>query len=183
MTREEFFSKYITTAKNATAGTRVFPSVVLSVAAHESNNGSSKLTREANNFFGIKSGSNWKGEAYKIETAEYENGEWIKVPAWFRKYDLPIDSFEDYVALISTADRYAPALQATNALDQLVAIKEAGYATDPGYVVKVAKVIDALKNFIADVKKKSPDCYQAYYSSHFWDWQPGNIGNNLNGIS
>jgi len=177
MTREEFFSKYVTAAKEAAAGTRVFPAVVLSVAALESNNGNSKLTREANNFFGIKSGSNWSGEAYKIETIEYENGQAVKVPAWFRKYDLPRDSFRDYVDLISTAQRYKKALEADNSLDQIAAIKDAGYATDPGYVVKVAQVMDALKNFIADVKKKSPECYRQYSSSQFWALQPGSISN------
>lgn len=159
--REAFFSKYLNAAKTAANGTKVFPSVVLAVAALESANGTSKLTREANNFFGFKAGSSWKGDTYIIDTIEYVTdpltGAKVQVTekATFRAYPLPIDSFKDYVRLISTAPRYAKAAQATNALDQIAAIREAGYATDPNYVNKVAAVMDSLKDWIDTLKKKA----------------------------
>lgn len=161
MTREEFFRKYLIIAKSVTAGTPIFPAVVLAVAALESRNGESKLTREANNFFGIKAFSSWKGEVYSIDTIEYITdpltGAKIQVTekAKFRKYDLPADSFADYVRLISDTPRYAKALTAQNALDQVAAIREAGYATDPNYVNKVATVMDSLKGWIDTLKKKA----------------------------
>lgn len=161
MTREEFFRKYLHLAKAVTNGTKVYPSVVLSVAALESANGTSKLTREANNFFGFKAGSSWKGDTYSIDTIEYVTdpltGVKIQVTekAKFRKYDLPADSFADYVRLISDTPRYAKALTAQNALDQVAAIREAGYATDPNYVNKVATVMDSLKGWIDTLKKKA----------------------------
>jgi len=166
MTRQEFFQRYLSIAKAATAGTPIFPSVVLSVAALESSNGNSRLTREANNFFGIKAFDSWKGSKYKIDTTEYENGQAVTVPAFFRKYDLPQDSFADYVKLITSADRYRAALKATNASDQVDAIKEAGYSTDPHYTTKVGEILDTLKGWVDEVKKKAPG--QLGLCSDFW---------------
>lgn len=172
--REAFFNKYLQTAKSVSNGTKVYPSVVLAVAALESANGTSKLTREANNFFGFKAGSSWKGDTYSIDTIEYKTdpltGAKIQVieKAKFRKYDLPADSFADYVRLISDTPRYEKALTATNAFDQVAAIREAGYATDPNYVNKVATVLESLKGWIDTVKKKalSDLLGQQYYC--FW---------------
>jgi len=172
MTRTEFFAKYLKDATRAASGTKLFPSVVLSVAALESGNGNSKLTREANNFFGFKAGSSWKGDVYTIDTIEYKTepitGKKIQIieKADFRAYDLPVDSFADYVRLITTTPRYAKALQAKNAIDQVAEIREAGYATDPNYVNKVAAVMDTLKSWIDSVKKKAPLELEQYFC--FW---------------
>lgn len=166
MTRQEFFSKYASTAKAVTAGTPIFPGVVLAVAALESGNGNSKLTKEANNYFGIKAFSSWKGDKYSIPTKEYIDGEYVTVPADFRKYKNATESFQDYVNLITKTSRYKKATEAKTATAQLEAIKEAGYSTDPKYVTKVASVIAEIKEFAADVKKKpgrvGEQCLQSF---------------------
>ncbi len=167
MTRSEFFAKYLSAATAVTKGTKVFPATVLAMAALESANGGSKLTREANNFFGIKTGTKWKGEVYKIETREYdsEHKPYMEI-ANFRKYPLPQASFADFVGLIEGAKRYKPALEQKNALEQIAAIRDAGYSTDPDYAIKAGSVLDSLREFAATVKKKAPHCLPE--CSCFW---------------
>jgi flagellum-specific peptidoglycan hydrolase FlgJ len=71
--------------------------LLLAVAIHESNYGQSELARNANNFFGIIAKDGWEGDIYTVLTSEEINGKDIKMTRPFRKYDLPDDSFEDFV--------------------------------------------------------------------------------------
>jgi len=98
----------------------------------------------------------------KLPSGKYR---WV-VRDWFRKYPTPLGSFEDYCKLLYSP-RYAKALAKSPNLNAMIAgttdiyyndpqfsdisgIKEAGYATDPGYVPKVQKLAllinDAMRN-------------------------------------
>lgn len=162
MTRDEFFRKYLHLAKAVTNGTPIFPAVVLSVAAHESDNGNSQLTKQANNYFGLKKGSSWTGETIPMKTGEYITdpltGKKVYVMVAgeeFRKYPSAEAGFKDYVHVVSKYRIYSEVPKQTTAFAQLEEIAKAGYATDPGYVAKVSRAMDTLKSWIDTVKKKA----------------------------
>ncbi len=135
LTRSQFIQKYAGIAKAAAKGTGLFPSVFMAQAILESNNGNSSLTREANNFFGIKADASWKGNYVLNPTTEYVGGEPVSVTARFRAYPNPIDSFKDRVNFLKVNKRYANAgvFIAVTPEAQAQALQKAGYATDPEY--------------------------------------------------
>lgn len=133
MTRAQYIETYQSLARQITQGTGVFPETVLAAGAVESRNGESQLATKANNHFGIKAGSSWTGQVVTMRTREVNNGQDVYVNAKFRAYPSVAKSYQDYVRLLATADRYKPALQASSWQDQIVKLSAAGYATDPQY--------------------------------------------------
>lgn len=167
-TRKEFINKYGAFIHKVTAGTGILPGTLIAQAFLESSAngkvGGSQLSREANNFFGIKCGPNWSGGKYYINTKEYgQNGPYY-VKACFRKYKSVEDSIKDYVNFLKVNNRYSEAgvFKAKTVKEQAEALKRAGYATAPSYAQLVydvykpyATLIDAQKTLMAkfDLKK------------------------------
>jgi len=157
--RSEFINEFGPYIHKVTNGTGILPGTLIAQAFLESSSrgtvGGSTLSREANNFFGIKCGSAWKGEKYYINTNEVINGKVISVKACFRKYASVKDSIADYVNFLQVNPRYmnAGVFKATTVKEQAEALKAAGYATAPGYAKLVndvyrpyAELIDSKKN-------------------------------------
>lgn len=144
MTRQQYIDFYKPLAVMVTQGTGVYPETVLAAAAVESRNGESQLAKKGNNHFGIKAGSSWPGNTVTMRTREVVNGQETYVNAKFRAYNTVKNSYHDYVRLLTTADRYKPALRANSWQDQIVKLSAAGYATDPNYaniLISVGKTI------------------------------------------
>lgn len=119
--------------------------LVASQAALESNHGRSGLSRDANNFFGIKAprGGDYVNMRTREENAGggsyYEN-------ARFRKYATPEDSFRDHLALLQR--KYPEALSAGNIADAAAGLRygqQGGYATDQRYGSKLESIARGLK--------------------------------------
>jgi flagellum-specific peptidoglycan hydrolase FlgJ len=106
----------------------VFPSITIAQAILESGWGKSELSTKANNLFGIKAGSNWKGKKVKMNTSEYYNQKIVDV---FRVYDSKEDSIKDYGNFLKNNKRYKQngVFQATYYIDQANAIEKSGYST------------------------------------------------------
>jgi len=95
------------------------------------------------NLFGIKAGANWKGPVAEVTTTEYVNGKAQKVTAKFRAYASYAESFADYARLMKTSPRYEQVLARSNTATGFAqGLQRAGYATDPAYADKLAKVIN-----------------------------------------
>jgi flagellar protein FlgJ len=95
------------------------------------------------NLFGIKAGANWKGPVAEVTTTEYVNGKAHKVTAKFRAYGSYAESFADYARLMKDSPRYQGVLtKANTATGFAQGLQRAGYATDPAYADKLAKVIN-----------------------------------------
>lgn len=143
-------------------GAHINPAVVLAQTSLETGFGQSKLSSEANNYFGMKAGKSWTGEVYVVDTKEeYKPGEVVTIKDSFRKYDNPVDSVRDYVEKIENSEHYADAvinykdaLGYVNGLfnevdDKGNIIKEQGepgvlsYGTDRGYEEKVMSLISS----------------------------------------
>jgi len=112
--------------------TGVPASVTIAQAILESGWGRSELTRQANNYFGIK-GTGPAGSV-TMRTREVINGRETYVNAQFRKYNSAAESFADHAQFFIRNPRYATAMQHTNDAFRFAAeIHKAGYATDPNY--------------------------------------------------
>lgn len=129
---------------------KVYPSVCIAQACHESGYGTSAKMVKANALYGVKVGksaykygSAWKGAAYKTGTTEYYDGKTAtKITDYFRQYDTVEDATEDYLDLLCTASRYKGALNQPTAQKCIEGIIKGGYATGPQYVSHIMAVID-----------------------------------------
>jgi peptidoglycan hydrolase FlgJ len=99
------------------------------------------------NLFGIKAGSGWKGRTVDVVTTEYENGVANKVIEKFRAYNNYSEAFRDWAQLIGGDRRYAGVVESgreNSGQGFADGLARAGYATDPEYRNKLARVIDSL---------------------------------------
>lgn len=140
---EDFIQMIAPHAKKAeqTYGTR--PSLLIAQAALESDWGRSDLSKESNNYFGIKGSASDKAYA----TREFNNEEWVQINASFRQYDSIDESVDDYGKLLQNGTDWDPhfyqkALEATDYKEAAKAVHEAGYATDPNYADKLIRIIE-----------------------------------------
>ncbi|SMC16859.1 flagellar protein FlgJ [Andreprevotia lacus DSM 23236] len=104
---------------------------------------------DSHNLFGIKAGSNWAGKTVDVTTTEYVNGAPQKRVEKFRAYDSYKDAFADYAQLIKR--RFSDAMgQGSNAAGFGQALQQDGYATDPAYASKLARVADRVSRMYGD---------------------------------
>jgi flagellum-specific peptidoglycan hydrolase FlgJ len=142
MTPTQFIAAYGPAAQQACHGTGLLASICLAQAALESGWGASDLTKEANNFFGMKAGTRWKGAVVTKATKEQlKDKSWVTVQAAFRKYATPADSFRDRVALFRGLARYQRLFQLTDAQTEARQLVECGYATDQLYSQKLMSIV------------------------------------------
>jgi peptidoglycan hydrolase FlgJ len=94
------------------------------------------------NLFNIKAGRSWNGASVTTNTTEYRNGVAQREDANFRAYGSYQEAFQDYARLISTSPRYARVVGTTDANAFARGLQAAGYATDPMYADKLARIIN-----------------------------------------
>ena len=141
----EFIMRLTNPALESQRRVGVPASITIAQAALESAWGESGLARVGNNLFGIKADSRWRGETLTLNTREFIKGQWIVVPAKWRKYGSWQASIEDHAAFLKGNPRYQPCFlcQTTEAFAR--ALLKAGYATDPSYADKLAGLIGQYK--------------------------------------
>lgn len=114
---------------------------------------------DSHNLFGIKASQGWDGATTNALTYEYEGGEKHRERADFRSYASVGEAFDDYVRFIKDNPRYAAALRSGGSASQYAqGLQKAGYATDPAYAAKIARIaygrtmnasLDAAQNDLA----------------------------------
>lgn len=129
----------------------ILPSLVIAQAVLESNWGKSHI---ANNIFGIKAGSSWKGKISTRKTKEWNGKEYVVKEQNFRAYDSFQESVSDYLKLIGESKRYEKVKEAANYNEACKAVYESGYATDPKYSEKLVKIIEENRFYEYDLKVK-----------------------------
>ncbi len=142
-----FVAEHRAAAQAAEAATGIPAAFMLAQAALETGWGRRDIRMSdgtpSHNVFGIKAGANWTGPVAEVTTTEYIGGRPQRVKARFRAYASADEAFADYARLLTTNRRYAPVLaQARDAHGFAHALQRAGYATDPAYGDKLARVID-----------------------------------------
>ena len=125
----------------------LLPSVTISQAILESGWGKSDLSTKANNLFGIKADTSWKGKKIKMNTSEYYNK---KIVDDFRVYNSNGESIKDYAEFLKNNKRYKQngVFQAMQYLEQTKAIEKAGYSTvenDKGEEIYSKLLIDIIQ--------------------------------------
>jgi flagellar protein FlgJ len=94
------------------------------------------------NLFGIKATGGWQGRTVDVVTTEYDGGVAKKVVEKFRAYNNYSEAFRDWAQLLASNPRYAPVLaQGRDPQAFAAGLQRAGYATDPAYGAKLARVI------------------------------------------
>jgi flagellum-specific peptidoglycan hydrolase FlgJ len=159
--RWEYINKYKDIAVNEMKRTGIPASIKLAQGILESNGGASTLARKANNHFGMKCGSAWRGPTYYIKDDDYdENGQLIE--SCFRVFE---DAESCYIAHSeflrdpNKAYRYGFLFR----LDQkdykkwAQGLKQAGYATSPTYSDALISLIDQYKLYNFDTGNLSFD--------------------------
>lgn len=109
-------------------------SITLAQGLFESGSGNGELARVANNHFGIKCNSEWKGKGYYKDDDEHND--------CFRVYDRPEDSFRDHSEFLKRP-RYAKLfmLDKNDYVGWANGLKDAGYATNPNYPKLLINII------------------------------------------
>lgn len=112
-------------------------SITLAQGIHESGFGNSKLAREANNHFGIKCGSKWKGKEYY---------KWDDDPtqSCFRVYESAESSYIDHTEFLLKNQRYGFLFDydRTDYKNWAKGLRRAGYASDPRYPSKLIATVE-----------------------------------------
>lgn len=133
----------------------ILPSIAVAQAFYESQWGQSILSQQANNYFGIKADTSWKGKSVKMETIEFHNQ---KINDKFRAYDSIQESFDDYGKFLSTHPRYREAgvFKAKDYEQMAKALEKGGYSTaqnekgEKVYAIDIYSIIRANDLMILD---------------------------------
>lgn len=134
-TAENYIEKFKDIAIREMNSNGIPASITLAQGILESGNGNSSLAREANNHFGIKCTSEWKGKTILKDDDQRDD--------CFRVYTSADESFRDHSEFLKRK-RYA-ALFELNKNDYqgwALGLKEAGYATNPRYAELLISLIE-----------------------------------------
>lgn len=143
--QQAFLASILPSAKEAGLQLGVSPHILAAQAALESGWGQRPLRgpdgADTHNLFGVKAGSRWQGEAVDARTTEYIDGSAQHVTERFRSFPDHASSFRDFVHLLRDNPRYQAALNTgSDARAYAQGLMRGGYATDPAYAEKLARV-------------------------------------------
>jgi len=136
ISRSQYIERYKDDAIREMHKSGVPASITLAQGILESGDGNSPLAMYANNHFGIKCHSTWKGEVMHIDDD--------KKNECFRKYDDVYESFRDHSSFLADRSRYTFLfdLKITDYKGWAKGLKKAGYATNPKYANLLIKLIE-----------------------------------------
>jgi LysM repeat protein len=143
---ERYINRFKEIAIREMERTGVPASIKLAQGILESDAGRSVLARSANNHFGIKCGSNWRGGEYYRRDDDYdENGRLIK--SCFREYrnaDASFVAHSEFLRDPAKAFRYGFLfrLDPTDYRAWATGLRRAGYATNPRYPELLISLIE-----------------------------------------
>ncbi|MBN2614445.1 MAG: glucosaminidase domain-containing protein [Bacteroidales bacterium] len=132
----EYIKKYKDIAIRSMKKYKIPASITLAQAILESGSGDGRLARKANNHFGIKCHSDWRGKTFHMnDDARHE---------CFRKYSNPEASFADHSKFLTTKGRYSFLFKypITDYKKWAYGLKRAGYATNPRYPQLLISLIE-----------------------------------------
>jgi len=103
------------------------------------------------NLFGVKAGRTWAGATTEVQTTEFVDGAARSTRARFRAYASYSEAFRDYAELLRSKPRFAAVIGQQDGAQFARSLQQAGYATDPLYADKLARIINgtALREALA----------------------------------
>ena len=146
MTKQEFVQQAHAAASQSSECSGTPAMVTVAQAALESNWGQSKLSREANNYFGIKAHGNH--DQVQMMPKECEKGTQVVIKAKFAKYRSMLDCFQCRDRIVAKGAVYAGAREKLG--DEAGFIREIAkhWATDPKYAEKLLTVLIEVKGMV-----------------------------------
>lgn len=144
--QEKYIKRFKDVALREMERTGVPASIKLAQGILESDSGKSDLARSAKNHFGIKCGSQWKGDEYYKKDDDYdENGKLIK--SCFRQYrnaDASFVAHSEFLRDPRKSFRYGFLfrLDPTDYKAWARGLRQAGYATNPRYPELLISIIE-----------------------------------------
>lgn len=132
---ESYIERFKNIAISEMNGSGIPASITLAQGILESGNGNSRLAKEANNHFGIKCSTEWKGETILQDDDDKDD--------CFRVYKSPEESFKDHTEFLKRK-RYAPLfeLDKNDYRGWAIGLKTAGYATNPKYAELLISLVE-----------------------------------------
>lgn len=139
-----YVERYKQVAIDEMVRSKVPASITLAQGILESSAGTSVLSKNSNNHFGIKCKEEWTGEKY------YHDDD--RPQECFRVYQHAEASYADHSDFLLTRPRYAPLFQlpVTSYKYWAYGLKEAGYATNPKYAPMLIAYIEDYKLYEFD---------------------------------
>ena len=146
MTKDEFVQQAYAAASSSSRQSGMPPAVTVAQAALESNWGQSKLSQQANNYFGIK--AHGAHDRIQMATGECLHGSTVVIKAEFAKYLSMLDCFQCRAHILLRGACYAGARQVRG--DEAAFIGEIAkhWATDPNYAEKLLAVLNQVKGMV-----------------------------------
>jgi type VI secretion system secreted protein VgrG len=146
MTKQEFVQQTYMAASKSSERSGMPAMVTVAQAALESNWGQSKLSQEANNYFGIK--AHGTHDRIQMCTDECEQGKRVVIRAEFAKYPSLLDCIQCRDGILLRSAVYAGARQVRE--DEAGFIREMAkhWATDPRYAEKLQEVLTEVKGMV-----------------------------------
>ena len=137
-----YVRRFIGIAKSEKQKFGIPVSITLAQGLLESDAGESRLTRAANNHFGVKTFNKRVPHVVMKDDSPTDK---------FKKYDSAWESYRDH-SLLLMRDHYKPLqyLSKTDYVSWAKGLQKAGYATDPQYAAKLIKIIENLQLFKLD---------------------------------
>lgn len=142
-TANNYIKKYRDLAIVEMYRTGIPASITLAQGLHESNYGMSPLATRANNHFGIKCKSNWRGKTYFHKDDDYDQyGKLME--SCFRAYESDIDSYVDHSNFLKHRNLYSSlfSYSSTDYINWAYGLQKCGYATDRKYAEKLVNKIE-----------------------------------------
>src|SRR5512146_1104416 len=138
MTKRDFLEAAVAAARESSRASGLPAGVTVAQAVLESAWGASRLSREANNYFGIK--AHGGSEYIELPTTEVTHGVVVRTAARFAKYSSMAECFADRDRLILSLGCYEDARSRAADPEAFVRALAKHWATDPSYSEKVLSI-------------------------------------------
>jgi flagellum-specific peptidoglycan hydrolase FlgJ len=138
----DYVRRFVAIAKTEKQKFGIPVSITLAQGLLESDAGESRLTRAANNHFGVKTFNKHVAHVVMKDDSPTDK---------FKKYDTAWESYRDH-SLLLMRDHYKGLqyLSKTDYVNWAKGLQKAGYATDPQYAAKLIKIIENLQLYKLD---------------------------------
>lgn len=138
----DYVRRFVTIAKSEKQKFGIPVSITLAQGLLESDAGDSRLTRAANNHFGVKTFNKRVPHVVMKDDSPTDK---------FKKYDSAWESYRDH-SLLLMREHYKGLqyLSKTDYVSWAKGLQKAGYATDPQYAAKLIKIIENLQLYKLD---------------------------------
>jgi LysM repeat protein len=160
ITTEDYILRFKNTAMEKMRDYKIPASITLAQGILESGSGNSNLARHANNHFGIKCHTGWRGRSYYADDDEKNE--------CFRAYKDPEESYHDHSLFLTQRPRYAFLFE-LDIMDYKAwakGLSKAGYATNPRYPELLIRIIERYQlhdyDLIAMDKKRFAEATESH---------------------